>query len=234
MIPTGIASVLAFFFFVIPGFIVELLYNNLFPSKMDSPFREVSRVALLSLPFTTASCAIVCWFAYWMDRPVLLHLGFWIMNGRPYSAGSVTDAIVLSLLEVVLAGSLAVGVVWLWYKINPSKRNVRPQSSWTVALTAPKGFVNLATVTLADGTRYQGQVDSFSKEIKWNNREIILIQPITVIRNQEASHIWEEAVTLHASNIVSVTALLITNELADDLRKDVRKRLLGNEQATLF
>ena len=231
MIPTGVASVLAFLFFVVPGFVLEFVYASHYPSKAESVFQEITRVAILSLPFTAVSCFVLTGVTYKYDNPVFRILEQWVTSGRLPSGAAVLDGAVLAVMEVIIAGGLALLVARVWHHKYPA-RGAQPVSGWTVALTAPRNYVTFATVTLADGTQYKGRVDSFSKKLSWEKRELILVQPITIYKGNDAYHIREQAVTLHSSNIVSVASALMTEQEASTILIAVRARLKDADTET--
>jgi hypothetical protein len=214
MIPSSLATVVGFLFFVAPGLLFELLLGRRRPTKVESAFGEASRVALFSAPFTIVSTAAVVLVVHHLNQHWLDLIVQWSTTGKPPSAGAMIAAALLALIEVALAciGVLVVSLIAAW-KLR--KRKFTPKSAWSYSLTPPAGSSTIVTVITTDGTQYRGQVLGFSPDLPWEEREITLCQPLSVLRDKELSPLPEQFLLLHSSSIASISAVWIDTEIVE-------------------
>lgn len=208
MIPSSLATVIGFVFFVAPGLLFEMLLDRRRPTKVESAFREASRVALFSTPFTIVSAAAVVVVMHNVDQHWLDLAIQWSTTGKPPNGGAIIAVAVMALVEVSLActGVVAASLVAVW---RLKGRKFTPLSAWSYSLTPPAGSSTIATVTTTDGTQYRGQVLGFSPDLPWEEREITLCQPLSVVRDATLTPIPEQFLLLHSSSIVSIGAVWI-------------------------
>lgn len=83
MIPETIGAVVGFLIFIAPGVLWELLRERVRPPMDGSPFREASRVALMSVVLSGSAVVVVAGArALW--PPLLLDPGALIRDGGQY------------------------------------------------------------------------------------------------------------------------------------------------------
>lgn len=207
MIPTGVATVVAFFFFVAPGLLAEILLDRYRPNRTDTAFREASRVVLISAPFSIVGSVLVYCFVWWFVNPHWTNLlDTWAVAGKPPSGEAVLVLIGMAVAEVVMACFLAWQASDIWGDSLYPGSTISPENPWKLAMTPEEGFVTIATVTLSDGSQYQGKVATISSDLAWANREITLQPPITITREGVSKRLRADVVTLHSSSITAISA----------------------------
>jgi len=216
MIPTGVASVIAFIFFVAPGLAWELLVERRRPGITESTFREASRAALASTPFSVVSSAAVLIVA-WRVNPAWTHdLSSWAVSGNAQSGQVIVIASCVALAELVLALLLVLLAWWAvadnWYGTARSHR----RNTWDLVLNAKKGEEKIATIRLTGGMTYRGRVVAFSNDLAWQEREILLESPLFIVRDDGTLiRLPEEHVSIPATSMESVSSLTVSTELAN-------------------
>jgi hypothetical protein len=212
VIPTGIATVVAFFFFVIPGLVWELLVERRRPAKAESAFREASRVALVSTPFSTISVGIVFAAAWLCDQHWLTVLSSWFTTGKPQSGEALIVASLLAVAELGVA-LLLLGLVWwrVGHRLYGMAK-VEKESAWGYAFGhQPAGHATVATVRTHDGSEYRGQVVGFTNDFDWADREIILTRPLSVSRSPGTLVAMpEQLVTIPSASISAISSIFVS------------------------
>lgn len=229
MIPTGVATVWTFFFFVVPGLLAQFLKERRHPQVEESAFREISRVAFVSTPYSLVATTIVA-FLTWLIHPEWFRLlTLWSVYGRPSSGAAVLAASVLTIVEA----SIASAAVWLTVRLRDGKKpqllSESGQSAWLTTLKAPVDQVVIATVTTTDGVEYRGEVWRVTETMKWSEGEITLTQPLTMIKNGALSELDYGTITIPSSVVVAVAAINISKETADKIREKLRARATANK-----
>jgi hypothetical protein len=217
MIPTGVASVIAFIFFIAPGLAWELLVERRRPEISESAFREASRVALASTPFSVVSTAVVLIAAWRVNPSWTRDLSNWAISGNASNSQAIVVASCVALAELIFA-LLLVLLAWSafadrWYGTARAYR----KSAWGLFLNASgKNEVKIATVRLAGGSTYRGRVVAFSNDLAWQDREILLQSPLFLVGdNGTLTRLPDEYIAIPAASMESVSSLTVSTELAD-------------------
>jgi Family of unknown function (DUF6338) len=212
VIPTGIAAVISFFFFVVPGLVWELLVERRRPSKSESAFREASRVALVSTPFSAASVAIVFAVAWPLNHHWLTVLVAWLNSGKPQSGEALVVASMLALAELAVA-LILLSATWRIVGVTLyGVAHLKKESAWGYAFgNPPPDHVTIATVRITDGSEYRGQVLGFTNDYAWADREIILSQPLSLFRpDGKLVPMSEQLVTIPSTSIVAISSMFVS------------------------
>jgi hypothetical protein len=178
VIPSGVAAVWTFILFVVPGLVFELLVERRVPEKKGSTFKEASRVAIVSTPFSAAAIALVLVVAWAIDHHWLDLLTRWFTSGRPRTS----EAIMVAAVGAVAELAVALGLLTLFWKLCGDwlygTHHLRWESAWAFALGDPKDSNKRteATVVLTSGRCYRGVVASFTIDRELANRELVLEQ----------------------------------------------------------
>jgi hypothetical protein len=218
MIPSGISTVIAFVLFIVPGLLWELLYERRNPELDESAFREASRVALVSTPFSILSVGLVLAFAAGLNLHWIDLLSKWVISGKPQSGEAITVLALMTLAELAVA-SLLVATAWwrLADDLYGPKRTIIRRNAWDFALghrdATKEAF---ATVRTSDGFEFRGKVLGYSNDLKMADREISLGTPISSRKLGEAFVTMTETnVVIASSNIVAISSLYVPKGVAE-------------------
>lgn len=203
----------AFIFFVAPGILWELLYERHRPTRVESAFREISRVALFSiLPSTVSSAAIffLCWH---LHRDWIKAISHWLERGSGPSSEALFASVVLAILEV----TLATAIVWLGWQVYATLRHrgsirVQRVSAWGLVMEKTtkdeKDEDVFARVTLSNGTIMRGRIRAFTNSFEWSDRELVLYQPLVRINSDaEVIPVTEQFSIIPSASIVEVSVI---------------------------
>lgn len=212
MIPTGISTAIAFVLFIVPGLLWELLYERRNPELNESAFREASRVALISTPFSVVAIGLVLSFTAGLNQNWIGDLSNWIISGKPASGEAIT---VLALVTVAELGVASLLVAILWWRLADElygpKRTILRRNAWDVALGDRSAATEpFATVRTSDGYEFRGKVLGYSNDIKMADREISLGTPIASRKLGGAFVAMTETnVIIAAANIIAISSLYV-------------------------
>jgi hypothetical protein len=181
MVPSSIATLIAFFVLVAPGVLFSILRERWRPSLEESTFREVSRVVLASTGFSAISVALLS-----VVRAVAPSLmpdpGAWLLLGKAYVqlhygliAGFVGAELALAIVLVLIAnliyertlkaGSIKPFTAW-WHVF----RDIRPANKFAVTRVLTEG-----------GSVYEGTVGFYSTGAMASDRDLVLSPPIFLV-----------------------------------------------------
>lgn len=175
MIPNTTGAVLAFFLFVAPGLLFDLLSERRRAGIPESSFREASRVVLASTAFTTlalglvaAPCLVVPQARRWIFE--------WLMGSAALNA---TQPLVLLMMFVVAAMACALAGAAHW-RLSRSGIRLRQVSAWTHVFRAetPPGAAPYVRVKTNSGSTYTGFVGNYTPNLEVEGRELVLVPPL--------------------------------------------------------
>lgn len=217
MIPTTVATLVGFLLFVAPGLLWEMLVERRKPNKDESAFREASRVAVVSAPFSTAAVAATLALAYWLQRQWLSDVTTWIRTGRPPTNASVLVGAVLAVVELAITGALLAVAWWLLSDRLYGTGKLLDESAWTFALKkGSDGQVVRASVHLLSGDQLLGSVLSFTPDHPWADRELTLGQPLSVLKPDGLRvPLFGHCLAVPASSIEYVTSMIAPQQAVD-------------------
>lgn len=175
MIPSTTGAVLAFFLFVAPGLLFDLLAAKRRAGVPETSFREASRVVLASTLFTgssalllTVPCLAVASARRWISG--------WLKGETTLSP--TQPAVLLAMLVVALtACGIAALVHW---RLARSGSPLRQVSTWTQAFRAdvPSGSAPYVRVKTTSGSTYTGFIGSYTPDLEASGRELVLVPPL--------------------------------------------------------
>lgn len=178
MIPSSIATLVAFVLLIAPGLVADLEAGRHRAGAKETTFRELSRTVLFSLGCSGAAALIV-----------VLSLILFRVAGPAQFHQVVTDAAyrtehVLGILGALLATSIA-GCVMAWaiqrlrYRKIPLLQQI---SAWRQVMREDiaKGQDPYARVRLSNGYSYYGVVAWYTDSIEADGRELVLTQPMYI------------------------------------------------------
>ena len=175
MIPNTTGAVLAFFLFVAPGLLFDLLSERRRAGIPETSFREASRVVLASTAFTTlalglvaAPCLVVPQARRWIFE--------WLMGSAALNA---TQPLVLLMMFVVAAMACALAGAAHW-RLSRSGIRLRQVSAWTHVFRAetPPGAAPYVRVKTNSGSTYTGFVGNYTPNLEVEGRELVLVPPL--------------------------------------------------------
>lgn len=210
MIPGTVATLVSFVLFVAPGLLWELLVARRKPTKDESAFREVSRIAVVSAPFSALAVAATLLLARAVHAPWISQLTSWVRTGQPPTNSIMLVGAVLVVVELVIAGSL-LGLTWLLFGTRIyGEATLLEESAWTFALRKPKDSDEVwATVRLQSGDRVRGRVLSFTADFKWADREVTLGAPLSVLASDGMIHpLYDQCLVIPAASIEYVASMI--------------------------
>lgn len=178
MIPEGFATVYAFLGLVAPGLLFEMLRERRRPALEQSSFREASRVALMSLVFTTASILILMVVALVLPG-ALPDLAAWVGDGDAYARDHFWRIVVGITAEVVIACLLALGADRYLRRGDTAAHPIGHGDLWNSLFSADlsRDEVAWVKVELTSGAQYWGYVDYFTIGKPPSEREMVLKGP---------------------------------------------------------
>ena len=195
MIPNTTGAVLAFFLFVAPGLLFDLLSERRRAGIPETSFREASRVVLASTAFTTlalglvaAPCLVVPQARRWIFEEIglgipaepLFRSRRWIFEWLMGSAAlNATQPLVLLMMFVVAAMACALAGAAHW-RLSRSGIRLRQVSAWTHVFRAetPPGAAPYVRVKTNSGSTYTGFVGNYTPNLEVEGRELVLVPPL--------------------------------------------------------
>ncbi len=140
MVPDTLGSVAAFFFFIAPGLLYELLSQRKRPSPDTTTFREISTVALISVVCTTVAVALLGAVRYvWPD--LVVDAGSWIASGNDYVQARYELIARTLIVELLLAGAAAFGL-FLLVGASRKRRHPGAHDPHPVLWSVTRGFAS--------------------------------------------------------------------------------------------
>lgn len=210
MIPSTAASLLAFLGLVAPGLVFQLRREHYVPRTEQTPFREVSYVALVSLVCSAGSLMLLALVARW--HPTWLpDIAKWATTNH-YAGDHWTLVGFAGFPEVVLVCGFAIGIAQLFTKEGP-KGDLHDYSAWWDAIRGQPPEDNefiYVTVWMRNGARYAGHLMGYTAEdVPVAEREITLCHPRLSVRRapnaDETALDGELCVVVHGADIESLS-----------------------------
>lgn len=211
MIADGWTGLLLFFLLVAPGLLFDLRARRWRVSRQESPFVEVSRIALASIAFSAVGLLVA--LVAWRLIPVLSFRHDLFMLQTPYRVAHTGAA--LALLAISTASACALAWSWdvLGYKRAAKSGDppeLRADPEWSIAFRRqkPKGATPFVQVAMLDGSAWLGWVAAYTTESE-DSRAIILAGPLAYRGAEEAQYRslpkkWSRTI-LEGSRISAVT-----------------------------
>lgn len=176
MVPTSLSAVVAFLILVAPGVPwTEKVRQHQSWRKSDSAFREIARVILWSIWGSLPATLLTGAALYVVYRPGYRDIRQWFLTDKPPNVTTLVVGIICGMVELVLAMAILEGI---WWKLSTrlyGPTSTSQVSAWEQFLTksSPADVVS-AQVILSDGTSWLGEVQAFSTDNEWSDREIVL------------------------------------------------------------
>lgn len=181
MIPGTTGAIVGFLFFVAPGLVWELGRERKRPALEGSTFREISRVALMSVVFTVSAIGVLALVrTAWPEA--LVDVEQWIRRPRSYERQNLDKIAWSAVAELVIACALAwafSGFPMPWKRGNRAAMVAAPVT-WTVLSDGVKDCVPFVSARCTDGATYTGRC--LGVDVTGENRYMALCPPITVAR----------------------------------------------------
>jgi hypothetical protein len=177
MVPSTWLALLLFLFVVSPGILFDLLATRRHVSAAESAFREIGRVVLGSLGFTSVAVALLL-IVRAVVPPAMPDPRALISGGTGYFAAHYALIFIAIGAEAVLAH----GMAYLLHKRLAARggETIRPMSAWSKVFkdTVPKDHAVYARIRMTDGAVFIGQVLHFTADLPLADREIVLTRPM--------------------------------------------------------
>jgi hypothetical protein len=185
MLPTGLAGVAVFLFFVAPGALWDARIRRRRPAIAQSTTRELATVALWSLVFSVIAAAIVIGVAKVVADHRLQELDAWLRADSPRSDTLVV--VVFGLAQLLTSLALVLLADLLFGARLYGKPVLRDESAWTAAFktNTPTDSRPFVIATLHDGSAFSGLVEQFSADLPLADRELTLVEPIAAFVDGE-------------------------------------------------
>jgi hypothetical protein len=103
VIPADFATLLTFLGLIAPGLVYQVVLERRLPRRVETVFREASRVALTSLVFTLSATVLLLAIQRGWDGAPLPDLSTWTVQGATYVSGHVFLVVTGLAAEVTLA-----------------------------------------------------------------------------------------------------------------------------------
>jgi hypothetical protein len=186
LIPSTIGAFIAFLGLAAPGLVFQLARESKRPGYEETTFRELSRVALTSLIFTSISVAsLVGLRLVWPRSFIDAHA--WIRRRQEYVNSHLVIVTFTLVLEVVLACLIAalVGIVMS----RGSRAHISPFGIWYKVLRdeRPDGTRPWITLHLTDGTELTGLLRSYTESKNLDKQEIAIGGPHMARRSSDGT-----------------------------------------------
>lgn len=177
MIPQTAAALLAFLALVAPGIVFQNLHERRQPAVDQTPFREISSIALASLSFTILSVLLLAVVRARVPA-IMPDPGRWLREGTRYVQGNYRLVAWFFLAELVLAIGLA--AAWSWVRSRGRAARIVKVSAWYHVFRElrPKGTDTYVRVSIQNGVEYFGKVIDYSTNVELADRELFLGEPL--------------------------------------------------------
>lgn len=177
-------SILAFFLFVAPGLLYDLMSAQKRIRRRESTFTEISRVALVSTACSVIALVVLVILSaiagIW-DKHPLPDVAAMIHGGTTYVADHVAAVSFAWTLGLIVSIGVAVGAFAFVYRGDEA--TISYTSAWRSVLRdglpTPTPSVHVRA-KLQDGTIWFGQVADYSPDMEVADREIVLCPPIAI------------------------------------------------------
>lgn len=175
MIPSTTGAVFAFFLFVAPGLLFDLLAARRRAGVPESAFREASRVVLASTAFSVVAAALVALAGSGVP-PIRGRFSNWLSGREPLGATQAPTLIAAIVVALVACGLAGVAHMYLSRGGGP----LRQTSSWSHVLRTetPVGSAPYVRVKTSNGSVYTGFVGTFTPDLDTAGRELVLVPPL--------------------------------------------------------
>lgn len=175
MIPSTTGAVLAFFLFVAPGLLFDLLAARRRAGVPETTFREVSRVVLASTAFSGLAVALLALPGLGLP-PTRRWIYSWLWGRVDVSA---TQPTVLATMLAVATVACALAWATHWH-LSRGASALRQTSAWSQVFRtdAPSGSAPYLRVKTASGSTYTGFVGSYTPNLEVSGRELVLVPPL--------------------------------------------------------
>lgn len=235
MVPSTVGSLLGFLGLIAPGLVFELRRERRRPSYEESVFREISRLALVSLVFTMLSLSIVLALCSWIDHSYLPDVNRWVVEGNVYLKAKYGSVLLAFLLELAFACALA--ALWDGFLSRSATGNMTPWPSWYLLFREfrPAGTKPWVHLQLENGAEYWGYMANYTATDDLERREISLRGPRLTWRSgqpqasrrflrepvvPETQRLDEwDTVTVRGDKIVAMTVTYISDETGEVVKR---------------
>jgi hypothetical protein len=175
--PSTAASLFAFLVFVAPGFVYASRRERLVPRADETPFREVSSVALASLACSGLAVLLLAGVR-WLHPSLMPDPEAWLGNSHVYTRDHWAMVARFLALEAVAACAFAFVFASLVHP-EDATGDITPQTAWWKAFRGTEpAKAKYATIRLHGGDEYSGIVDGFTPGVcPPQEREIALKHP---------------------------------------------------------
>jgi Family of unknown function (DUF6338) len=222
VIPSSLATVIAFLVLVAPGILYESLNERRRPAYSTSAFREASRVALASVVFSGAALIVLAVLR--AVRPDLMpDPRELIADPRGYAQNHYQLIAVAVLAEFAIALALASAWAWGWNRYGSrgqSSAAIKPISAWfKVFREDAKDSYPYLRVRLSTGTVYEGVIADYVPDfVGPAERELVLSPPLYVRVGDEPRRqvTGYKRLIIPGSSIVTISVKYIDREAYDD------------------
>lgn len=204
--PTNWLSAVLFTILIAPGLVFDLLSTHRLVRAKESAFREISRITLSAVIFSSAGLAAAAWASHeWVGT--FLELDSAVRDGWDY----IKNNQALALRSLALAMGVAVVLAfitdrvlrlrspkllqksawtlvfkrkWPWERTEWLRENIaeRVRRWWKapgIWIKGP-GTDSNATIVLSDGALIRGIILNFSPDHELEDRELVLKKPIYI------------------------------------------------------
>jgi len=177
VIPQTAAALLAFLALVAPGIVFQNLHERRQPAVDQTPFREVSSIALASLSFSILSVLLLAVVRACVPA-IMPDPGRWLREGTRYFQGNYRLVAGFFLAELVLAIGLA--TAWSWVRSRGRAASIVKVSAWYHVFRElrPKGTDTYVRVSIQSGVEHVGKVIDYSTDVEVADRELFLGEPL--------------------------------------------------------
>lgn len=178
MTPDEAGSALAFLLFVAPGIFFDLLSRSRRVGAEESAFREVSRVALSSLPLSLLAAAAVGFVA--SRFPIVVHAVRAAEDGDlVWVSGEGAALLGAALTHLAVSCALAYALHRVLRRLGHGQ-NIVPESQWTRVFRrdCPPGHDIHVRAKMTSGAVWIGRLLGFSPDFEVDHRELVLGRPM--------------------------------------------------------
>jgi hypothetical protein len=174
VIPANFATLLTFLGLIAPGLVYQVVLERRLPRRVETVFREASRVALTSLVFTVAATVLLLVIQRGWDGAPLPNPSAWAARGNAYFAGHLFLVVTGLAAEVALACLLsATTAVLTTRKVSAT---LSPNGAWFQVFRKdrPPRTRPWVHIVLADGGELWGHLRHYTQDDSLSVREIVL------------------------------------------------------------
>lgn len=178
MVPVNVWSAVFFLVLVAPGLLYDLLVETRGSRKKESAFREVGRVVLASLTFSSLPLLLLTLVGDQGWTSVLPDPSEWAASGSSYAIANYAPIVFALVLQCGLSCLLVVAFHQFRHRGRP---RLNPAPTWRKVFRDdnPTGQPPVVRIKTTNGTTYEGLLADYTQTFE-EDRDLVLAPPLKI------------------------------------------------------